>query len=138
VESLLAEMTPGEKLAQLGSAWVGANLGSGNVAPLQEAFGDPLTFEEASADGLGHLTRPLGTQPIDPVEGARRLAGLQQDIVERTRLGSSPARRAGPRSPASSAGASSRRGSCPSRSRTAQARSPAPTCIPCSAATARA
>jgi beta-xylosidase len=87
VESLLAEMTPDEKLAQLGSAWVGANLGSGNVAPLQEAFGDPLTFEDASADGLGHLTRPLGTQPIDPVEGARRLAALQQDIVERTRLG---------------------------------------------------
>jgi beta-xylosidase len=87
VEALLGEMTPDEKLAQLGSAWVGANLGAGNVAPLQEAFGDPLTFEEASADGLGHLTRPLGTAPIDPVEGARRLAGLQQDLVERTRLG---------------------------------------------------
>src|SRR6188472_505322 len=78
VESLLAEMTPDEKLPQLGSAWVGANLGSGNVAPLQEAFGDPLTLEEASADGLGHLTRPLGTQPSDPVEGAHRLAKLQQ------------------------------------------------------------
>jgi beta-glucosidase-like glycosyl hydrolase len=87
VESLLGEMTLDEKLAQLGSAWVGAQLGSGNVAPLQEAFGDPLTFEQASADGLGHLTRPLGTQPIDPVEGARRLAALQQDLVERTRLG---------------------------------------------------
>jgi beta-xylosidase len=87
VESLLGEMTLDEKLAQLGSAWVGANLGSGNVAPLQEAFGDPLTFEQASADGLGHLTRPLGTQPIDPVEGARRLAALQQDLVDRTRLG---------------------------------------------------
>jgi beta-glucosidase-like glycosyl hydrolase len=87
VEALLDEMTFDEKLAQLGSAWVGASLGSGNVAPLQEAFGDPLTFEEASRDGLGHLTRPLGTQPIDPVEGAHRLAKLQQDIVERTRLG---------------------------------------------------
>ena len=87
VESLLGEMTLDEKLAQLGSAWVGANLGSGNVAPLQEAFGDPLTFDQASADGLGHLTRPLGTQPIDPVEGARRLAALQQDIVDRARLG---------------------------------------------------
>ena len=38
VEALLAEMTLDEKLAQLGSVWVGAELGSGNVAPMQEAF----------------------------------------------------------------------------------------------------
>ena len=58
VESLLSEMTLDEKLAQLGSVWVGAQLGSGNVAPMQEAFADPLSFEQASAHGLGHLTRP--------------------------------------------------------------------------------
>ena len=84
---LLGEMTLDEKLAQLASAWVGADLGSGNVAPMQEAFAEPASFEEASAHGLGHLTRPLGTQPIDPVDGARRLAGLQRDLVERSRLG---------------------------------------------------
>ena len=33
VESLLGEMTLDEKLGQLGSVWVGAELGSGNVAP---------------------------------------------------------------------------------------------------------
>ena len=87
VESLLAEMTLDEKLAQLGSVWVGAQLGSGNVAPMQEAFADPPSFEQASAHGLGHLTRPLGTAPVDPVEGARKLAALQQDLVTRTRLG---------------------------------------------------
>ena len=87
VESLLSEMTLDEKLAQLGSVWVGAQLGSGNVAPMQEAFADPPSFEQASAHGLGHLTRPLGTAPVDPVEGARKLAALQQDLITRTRLG---------------------------------------------------
>jgi beta-glucosidase-like glycosyl hydrolase len=87
VESLLGEMTLDEKLAQLASVWIGAELGSGNVAPLQEAFADPVPFEQASASGIGHLTRPLGTRPVDPVEGARRLAGLQRDLVARTRLG---------------------------------------------------
>ena len=87
VESLLSEMTLDEKLAQLGSVWVGAQLGSGNVAPMQEAFADPPSFEQGSAHGLGHLTRPLGTKPVEPVEGARKLAALQQELVARTRLG---------------------------------------------------
>jgi beta-glucosidase-like glycosyl hydrolase len=86
VEALLAEMTLDEKLAQLGSVWVGAELGSGNVAPMQEAFADPASFEEASANGIGHITRPLGTSPVDPVDGARRLAELQSDLIARTRL----------------------------------------------------
>jgi beta-xylosidase len=86
VESLLAEMTLDEKLAQLGSVWAGAELGSGNVAPMQEAFADPAPFEEASVHGIGHITRPLGTRPVDPVDGARRLAALQSDLVARTRL----------------------------------------------------
>jgi beta-glucosidase-like glycosyl hydrolase len=87
VDELLRDMTRAEKLAQLGSAWVGAELGSGNVAPLQEAFADPLSFAEASAHGLGHFTRPHGTSPIDPVEGARRLADLQREVIERDRHG---------------------------------------------------
>jgi beta-xylosidase len=86
VESLLAEMTLEEKLAQLASVWIGAELSS-NVAPMQEAFAEPLPWEEASAHGMGHFTRPLGTQPTDPVDGARRLAELQRDLVGRTRLG---------------------------------------------------
>src|SRR4051794_34538436 len=87
VELLLGEMTLDEKLAQLAGVWVGAELGSGNVAPMQEAFAEHAPFERASAYGLGHITRPLGTQPIDPVHGARRLAELQRDLIERTRLG---------------------------------------------------
>jgi beta-glucosidase-like glycosyl hydrolase len=86
VEALLAEMTLDEKLAQLGSVWVGAELGSGNVAPMQEAFAEPAAFEVATAHGMGHITRPLGTSPVDPVDGARRLAELQRHLVETTRL----------------------------------------------------
>src|SRR4051812_24485820 len=86
VDALLAEMTRAEKLAQLGSVWVDAELGGG-VAPLQEAFSEPATWEEASGHGMGHFTRPHGTRPIDPVEGAQRLDGLQRDLVARTRLG---------------------------------------------------
>jgi beta-xylosidase len=86
VEALLAEMTLDEKLAQLGSVWVGAELGSGNVAPMQEAFAEPASFDVATEHGMGHITRPLGTSPVDPVDGARRLAELQNDLIARTRL----------------------------------------------------
>jgi beta-xylosidase len=86
VEALLAEMTLDEKLAQLGSVWVGAELGSGNVAPMQEAFAEPASFEVAGANGIGHITRPLGTSPVDPVDGARHLAELQSGLLARTRL----------------------------------------------------
>jgi beta-glucosidase-like glycosyl hydrolase len=86
VEALLAEMTLEEKLAQLGSVWVGAELGSGDVAPMQEAFAEPASFEAASAHGMGHITRPLGTSPVDPADGARKLAAMQADLVARTRL----------------------------------------------------
>src|SRR4051794_28920694 len=91
VEALLAAMTLNEKLAQLASVWIGAELGGGdgggNVAPMQEAFADPAPVEEAGAHGMGHFTRPLGTSPVDAVEGARRLAGFQQELIARTRLG---------------------------------------------------
>ena len=87
VEALLAAMSLDEKLAQLASVWIGAELGGGNVAPMQEAFANPAPVEEAGAHGLGHFTRPLGTSPVDPVEGARRLAGFQEELIERTRLG---------------------------------------------------
>src|SRR3954451_14022719 len=87
VELLLGEMTLDERIAELGSVWVGAEISSGNVAPMQEAFADPVPPEEAGAHGLGHFTRPLGTSPVDPVDGARRLAELQRERVSRTRLG---------------------------------------------------
>ena len=51
VESLLSEMTLDEKLAQLGSVWVGAKLGGGNVAPMQEAFAIPRRSSRPAPTG---------------------------------------------------------------------------------------
>ena len=87
VEALLAEMTLEEKLAQLGSAWPGVERVSGNVAPMQDVFARHTDFSQARKDGLGHLTRPFGTKPVDPTHGARELAALQRELMESTRLG---------------------------------------------------
>ncbi|WP_328745589.1 glycoside hydrolase family 3 C-terminal domain-containing protein [Streptomyces sp. NBC_00285] len=87
VDALLAEMTLEEKLAQLGSAWPGVERVSGNVAPMQDVFARHTDFEQASKNGLGHLTRPFGTKPVDPAQGARQLASLQRELMESTRLG---------------------------------------------------
>ncbi|KUO09269.1 glycoside hydrolase family 3 N-terminal domain-containing protein [Streptomyces sp. DSM 15324] len=87
VEALLAQMTLEEKLAQLGSAWPGVEHVSGNVAPMQDVFVRHTEFEQASKDGLGHLTRPFGTKPVDPSTGATQLAAVQRDLMDGTRLG---------------------------------------------------
>ncbi|QNP68057.1 glycoside hydrolase family 3 C-terminal domain-containing protein [Streptomyces roseirectus] len=87
VEALLAEMTLEEKLAQLGSAWPGVEHVSGNVAPMQDVFSRHIDFADAGKNGLGHLTRPFGTKPVEPAEGARRLAATQRELMDTTRLG---------------------------------------------------
>lgn len=80
VEALLEEMTLEEKLAQLGSVWVGYEQEGGTATPA-------APFEEATRHGIGHLTRVFGTKPVGPRVGARRLAELQRDLAESTRLG---------------------------------------------------
>lgn len=87
VADLLAAMTLEEKLAQLGSIWVGADNPSESLAAQQGVFEAKLPYEETTKHGLGHFTRVFGTKPVDPVEGARDLARLQRDLVDRTRLG---------------------------------------------------
>jgi beta-xylosidase len=107
VELLLAEMSLEEKVAQLGSRWVGndkpesgAALTSPetpetdsnetlNVAPMQDVFataGSP-SLEEASRHGLGHLTRVYGSAPITAVEGAKELVRQQRVVLDTSRLG---------------------------------------------------
>lgn len=49
VDVPLGEATLDEKLAEPGSVRVGADLGRGNVAPMQEAFAEPAPREEAGA-----------------------------------------------------------------------------------------
>ena len=89
VTALIAEMTQAEKIAQLGSYWAKANVGSGDarVAPIEEALAARSGESAALAQGIGHLTRPHGTRPLAPEEGRAELVRLQRLLVDTTRLG---------------------------------------------------
>lgn len=89
VSALLARMSLEEKVAQLYSVWVGVDPdGGSNVAPHQHELVDPtLDLDTLSRSGLGQLTRPFGTAPVDPTDGAKALARLQADIVAASRFG---------------------------------------------------
>jgi beta-glucosidase-like glycosyl hydrolase len=104
VELLLEQMTLEEKVAQLGSRWIGGGLpgaeadsgqvptadGDANhtVAPMQDVFaaGRTLSLEEASRHGLGHLTRVFGSAPVTAVEGAAELVRQQRVVLDASRL----------------------------------------------------
>ncbi|WP_043618722.1 beta-glucosidase family protein [Nonomuraea candida] len=86
VESLLAELTLEEKVAQLGSVWIQTGE-TGNVAPLQDRFAVDGGLEERLRYGLGHLTRVYGTAPVSPAEGAARLRSLQEQVRAANRHG---------------------------------------------------
>ncbi|MFF5899068.1 glycoside hydrolase family 3 N-terminal domain-containing protein [Streptomyces argenteolus] len=89
IGALMAEMTRDEKLAQLGSYWSKANVGSGDarVAPIEEALAARSGEAEALAHGIGHLTRPYGTRPLTPEEGRAELVRVQRLLTGTTRLG---------------------------------------------------
>jgi beta-glucosidase-like glycosyl hydrolase len=103
VDLLLAEMTLEEKVAQLGSRWIGndiwpADLETGpaadhdaeiNVAPMQDVFAaaGATPLAEASRHGLGHLTRLYGSGPVSPAEGAAELVRQQRTVIDGSRLG---------------------------------------------------
>ena len=64
-EALIALMTLEEKIAQLAGVWVGADASGTGVAPHQEDMAH-VAWEDVIRHGLGQLTRPFGTAPIDP------------------------------------------------------------------------
>lgn len=86
--ALLAEMTLSEKTSQLVGLWVGADASGGDVAPQQGdmAAGAP-SFSDAIVDGLGQLTRPYGTAPVQPDLGSQSLARAQRAVVAANRFG---------------------------------------------------
>ena len=87
VDDLMRRMTLREKLAQLYSLWVGID-DSGQVAPHQHEFvASSSNWEDLAPFGLGQLTRPYGTSPVDPANGARRLAVFQRRVMEEGRFG---------------------------------------------------
>ncbi|WP_327137380.1 glycoside hydrolase family 3 C-terminal domain-containing protein [Streptomyces sp. NBC_01340] len=84
---LLARMTTEEKVAQLYSVWPGSNqTPGGDMAPLQHALSEDIDLARLLPHGLGQLTRPFGTEPVDPAEGAARLAALQERIRSANRF----------------------------------------------------
>ena len=88
VESLVEAMTLEEKVAQLYGVWVGAAGDGGDVAPHQhEMSDDDLDLDELLPFGLGQLTRPFGTAPIDPMVGAVSLMRSQQRTADANRFG---------------------------------------------------
>jgi beta-glucosidase len=89
VDDLLGRMTLAEKVAQLTSIWLAVDPDSGEFAPSQMMFGFPPEGElrELMADGMGQMTRPLGSRPVDPGTGVRAINELQRQLVEDTRLG---------------------------------------------------
>lgn len=82
VEELIAKLTLEEKIAQLYGVWVGAGTDGGEVAPHQNDFVDEnVDLDQLLPRGMGQLTRPFGTAPVDPALGALSLARAQQRIV---------------------------------------------------------
>ncbi|MFG1883324.1 glycoside hydrolase family 3 N-terminal domain-containing protein [Micromonospora sp. NPDC049102] len=87
-EALLARMSVEEKIAQLFGVWVGAEASGEGVAPHQSDMIDGTPpWDTIIRYGLGQLTRPFGTAPVDPVLGARSLAASQEQIVAVSRFG---------------------------------------------------
>lgn len=87
VAALIAEMTVAEKVAQLFGVWVGASADGEDVAPHQHDMDDHVDLDELLPNGLGQLTRPFGTAPVDPALGALSLQRAQQRIVAANRFG---------------------------------------------------
>jgi beta-xylosidase len=86
-DALIPLMSLEEKVAQLVGVWVGADASGGGVAPHQADMLDGRPWDDLIQYGLGQLTRPFGTAPIDPVTGARSLAAAQEQIVAASRFG---------------------------------------------------
>jgi beta-glucosidase len=85
VLDLLGRMTLEEKLAQVVGFWEKED--GEAVAPLQGEFGGVASLNEFSRHGLGHLTRPYGTRPVDATARAAWLWAFQRNLVTGTRLG---------------------------------------------------
>ncbi len=89
-KALVKRMTLEEKTAQLTSIWMSieesGDISVKSISGMQNSKGimDPFAVMK---DGIGQITRPLGSQDIDPVKGVRFLNRVQEFLVKETRLG---------------------------------------------------
>ncbi|GAB2621322.1 glycoside hydrolase family 3 N-terminal domain-containing protein [Streptomyces capparidis] len=102
VEDLIGRMTLEEKVAQLYALWIGADAegdgvapgqdemletAGGGVAPGQDEMLEAIDWEPLARHGLGQLTRPFGTKPVDPAAAALSLMRAQERIAAANRFG---------------------------------------------------
>src|SRR5688572_812382 len=78
VETLLAQMTLDEKIAQLGSYWMFDLQIAGNL--------DSNKLKEKLSNGIGQITRVAGSSTLDPVSAAKAGNEIQKFLVEQTRM----------------------------------------------------
>jgi beta-glucosidase-like glycosyl hydrolase len=86
---LLARMTFEEKAAQMHALWLILSE-DGRHHPRQDDFTggtSPEAVQEALHQGLGQISRALGSHGVDPRTGVRALNRLQKFLCEETRLG---------------------------------------------------
>ncbi len=87
VRDLMARMTIEEKIGQLYGVWLGPDEQTGEVAPYQGEMGTgDGGWKGWLARGVGQLTRPYGTAPVEPAAGARTLAATQAEIMRAGRF----------------------------------------------------
>ncbi|MYR96015.1 glycosyl hydrolase [Streptomyces sp. SID4937] len=86
-DALIAAMTLQEKVSQLVGVWVGASDEGGEVAPFQHDMEEAVVLDDLLPHGLGQLTRPFGTAPVDPAVGALSLSRTQERIAGANRFG---------------------------------------------------
>lgn len=89
VADLLSRMTLDEKIAQMHAFWLILSE-DGNHAPRTDAFAggsDPAALKRMLVNGLGQITRPLGSHSVDSKKGVKALNRLQKFMIEETRLG---------------------------------------------------
>ncbi len=86
-DALIDAMTLKEKVSQLFGVWVGASDEGGEVAPFQHDMEEAVALDDLLPHGLGQLTRPFGTAPVDPAVGALSLSRTQERIARANRFG---------------------------------------------------
>jgi beta-xylosidase len=89
VSDLIGRMTLAEKIAQMCSYWLILSP-DGNHRIRTDSFAQAATTDDLKKKlklGVGQITRPLGTHPVNPKEGVRALNALQKFLVQETRLG---------------------------------------------------
>jgi beta-xylosidase len=89
VSDLLGRMTLAEKIGQTYAHWLLLSP-DGNHRIRTDAFAQAATTDDLKEKlrlGVGQITRPLGSHPVNPKEGVRALNALQRFLMNETRLG---------------------------------------------------